>query len=303
LNLLLGKQAMKNQNCIAVDDRIIDMNAEDSAQLIIDSLTQYRFAIVKNHAVSTDLLKQLYHNWEKFFLEDKKIDYLRSDITDEGYVPINTEKAVGYNVADLKEYYQTHSQSTYPEVIDGNISKKLVAEIVNLGCKIIRHLDSALPITVSNSMTMTLSDMISNCDRHGFRVIHYPTIDEEQTINSPSRSGDHTDICLLTIIPWATADGLELQDSSGTWHSPKIDESDILVFAGDMLEMATNGYLRAAKHRVTANTQLIRDTSRFSFPVFIHPRREVELKLGVVAIDALRSRITEIGFNGQLLAH
>jgi isopenicillin N synthase-like dioxygenase len=278
----------------------IDFKDAHAAENITESLINNRFAIIENHGVSLESLNDLYTKWGKFFANNKKYEWLRTDEYDEGYVPTNTEKAVGHDNADWKEYYQTHWNGSYPDYIDCKSTKTLVKEIVHLGEKIITSIDSAMPQTYKKYIKMSLTEMIKDCDKHGFRVIHYPGMQE---VFIPPRAGAHTDICFLTILPNATADGLEIQDNNGIWHVPKLNKDSILVFAGDMLEMATNGYIGAGMHRVTATAELVRNTSRFSFPIFIHPRREVELQAGITAIDALRTRITEIGFDGSLLKY
>lgn len=265
---------------------------------IIESLKHNRFVILKDHGVHTELLQNVYEQWLKFFDNQKKLTLLRSDIIDEGYVPLYKETAVGNNVADMKEYFQTHISGFYPNYIECSSTKEILDQFVKLGVKLIEIIDKNVP---KNGDNLSLLEMIRDSDRHGFRIIHYPPV-EELTQKAP-RAGAHTDICFLTIIPFATGEGLELEDSKGRWHKPHIDKNEILVFNADMLEIATNGFFQSTMHRVITEHGAKLQTSRFSFPVFIHPRREVELSPNLTAMDALKKRITEIGFNGDLLQY
>lgn len=304
LNTTIKPGDVKSSTKIAANQEIqpINLKGKNAAEELFSALKNNRFAILDNHDVTTELLPDLYSKWGEYFSSEKKLasQGRRSDIDDEGYVPLNTEKAVGNEHADIKEYYQTHHKGAYPDFIDCQSTKQLINELVSLGEKVTTLIDQIIPESIKKNMTMALSEMINDSDRHGFRVIHYPGMNE---VKIPPRAGEHTDICIFTIIPTATAEGLELQDSNGNWHNPKIKKSHILIFSGDMLEMATNGYLPATMHRVTTDPETNRSSSRFSLPVFIHPRREVELKPGIKAIDALRVRLTEIGFNGSLLKY
>lgn len=276
----------------------VDLSQHWVAKKVADSLRENRFVIVKNHEVDTNLLNEFYKNWGKFFQDNKKFEMLRTDEADEGYVPTNTETAVGNKTADLKEYYQTHIRGLYPHSINNELSKKIVGQIVRLGEKVIEYIDQIMPSSYRDDMKTSLTEMINGSDRHGFRVIHYPPMEKRV---EPPRAAAHTDICMLTIIPAATAEGLELQDASGKWHRPEIAKDEILIFNADMLEMATNEYIKSTMHRVVPGSMQGREQSRYSFPIFIHPRREVELQPGVTAMAALQKRITEIGFNGELL--
>jgi len=293
--VVISQDFKKNLNCrVSLSDSFAE-------QKIIDNLRCNRFVLLKDHGVQTELLQNVYEQWLKFFNHQEKQALLRSDIVDEGYVPLYKETAVGNSAADMKEYFQTHIRGLYPDGIDCNSTREILNQFINLGVKLIEIIDRHLPNDVKKSSALSLSDMIFDSDRHGFRIIHYPPV--EQLAQKSPRAGAHTDICLLTIIPFATGEGLELEDSEGHWHKPKIDKDEILVFNADMLEMATNGFIQSTMHRVVVDQSNKLQKSRFSFPVFIHPRREVELLPNLTAMDALKKRITEIGFNGDLLQY
>lgn len=273
----------------------VSFNEPFSEKKIFDSLISNRFVILKNHGIQTHLLKKIYEEWLKFFNDEKKFTLLRSDIIDEGYVPLYKETAVGSNFADMKEYFQTHVGGFYPDYIECDTTKKILNEFIDLGVNIIKIIEKYIPNQVS------LLEMVHNSDRHGFRVIHYPSV--EKVIKKDQRASEHTDICFLTIIPFSTGEGLELEKVDGVWYKPKIEKDEILVFNADMLEIATNSVIKSTKHRVVTEENFQAHSSRFSFPVFIHPRREVELKPNLTAMSILKKRITEIGFNGDLLQY
>ena len=68
----------------------------------------------------------------------------------------------------------------------------------------------------------------------------------------------------------------------------------ITVNVGDMLQMASGGYFPSTSHRVVNPESSINNVSRFSLPMFMHPRNEVILKPGTTAQDYLQERLKEI---------
>ena len=109
------------------------------------------------------------------------------------------------------------------------------------------------------------------------------------------RSSAHEDINLLTLLPAGTAPGLQVKDRAGAWHDVACDPSAVIVNSGDMLQMASGGYFRSTTHRVTNPTGAMRATSRYSMPLFLHPRPEVRLSATHTADDYLDERLAEIG--------
>jgi len=72
------------------------------------------------------------------------------------------------------------------------------------------------------------------------------------------------------------------------------DPGMIVVNGGDMLAVATGGYLPATSHRVV-NPPAGQDVARQSMPMFLHLRPEVVLAPGLTAGAFLDQRLREIG--------
>ena len=109
------------------------------------------------------------------------------------------------------------------------------------------------------------------------------------------RAAAHEDINLITLLPAATAMGLELLDTAGQWQSVICERNDIVVNVGDMLELASQGYYRSATHRVVNPEGTASQQSRLSMPLFLHPRPEVVLAPDKTARQYLQERLREIG--------
>ena len=141
---------------------------------------------------------------------------------------------------------------------------------------------------------MPLSEMIKDSDETLLRVIHYPPMkgNEEQ---GAIRAAAHEDINLITLLCSATAAGLEVKDIDGNWHSVPCDPGSIAINAGDMLQMASNGYYKSTTHRVVNPMGADAKLPRYSMPLFLHPRPDVVLSKDITAGQYLKQRLTEIG--------
>ena len=64
-------------------------------------------------------------------------------------------------------------------------------------------------------------------------------------------------------------------DHDGSWIEVEGDARYIIVDSGDMLQNLTNGLFRSTTHRVVNPKDT--STRRFSMPMFVHPRNEIDL--------------------------
>ena len=139
------------------------------------------------------------------------------------------------------------------------------------------------------------------------RIIHYPPLGDD-VLPGAVRSAEHEDINFITLLVTATADGLEVMDHDGSWIKVEGDATHIIVDSGDMLQNLTNGLFKSTTHRVVnpANST----ERRFSMPMFVHPRNEIDLTprpefieltggkalfQSITAGDYLHQRLVEIG--------
>jgi isopenicillin N synthase-like dioxygenase len=98
------------------------------------------------------------------------------------------------------------------------------------------------------------------------KVVRYPgRVEGEPT----QGVGAHKDYGYLALLLQDDLGGLEVEGPDGSWvAAPPIP--DAFVFnIGELLEVATQGYLRATRHRVTSPPA---GRDRFSVPVFLGPR-------------------------------
>jgi isopenicillin N synthase-like dioxygenase len=275
----------------------VDLNSNNAANILFEYLKSTGCAVLKNHKVPVHLLRDMFNNWDIYFSDNRKLNWLRKEETDEGFIPLNIEMARKGETPDYKELYQAHYHKPLPDILDQSITLKMFSELVSLGEKLCGLLDFALPAEIKRKMSTSLCEMVKGSNNHLLRIIHYPSI--EKGINIP-RSAIHTDICLLTFVFGAAFNGLELQAPNGEMYVPKVNDDAIVVFNGDMLEWGTDGYFKGTPHQVEANPNR-HNESRYSIVGAIHPRRSVNLWAGKTAGEYLRDRLNSMGYKGDLL--
>ncbi|HSW92736.1 MAG TPA: 2OG-Fe(II) oxygenase family protein [Gammaproteobacteria bacterium] len=276
---------------------VIDMKHPDYMQQLFASLLSNRYFILKNHPIELSNLDILYQEWAEFFTSDNELkhSYLYSSETDDGYVPINLEHAKDINEPDLKEFYQIHFENLYKQKnACSSGSKKLFEDLATLGESLIKVIDEMLPKEIKKSMAAPLWLSTEGSKRHCMRFIHYPPCGDA---DNSYRSAPHDDICLLTIIIPACGEGLMMEKNKG-WQKENAEMNSLVVFNSEMLEIATDGYLKSMRHHVT--TDLVnnaRVASRYSMPFFVHPHSNMFLNRKLTSYTAVRQRIIDTGLD------
>jgi isopenicillin N synthase-like dioxygenase len=142
------------------------------------------------------------------------------------------------------------------------------------------------------------------------KIIRYPGRDATQ---SEQGVGAHKDSSFVTILLQHERSGLQVEGANGWIDAPPLRGS-FIINVGELLEMASNGYLRATVHRVTTPPA---GTDRLSIAFFLGARLDSVvpvLKLSAelaaeargVAQDPLNPLFREVGKNylkGRLRSH
>lgn len=275
--------------------KIIDYNSSQAATDFAESLRETGFAVLQNHPIAQDLLDAVYQDWKGFFENESKFDYLFDSNTtrQSGYFPFKSENAKGYTTKDLKEFYHYRDENDLPKGM-GKSTDLLLIDLLQLATKVTQWIEAALPSENSKGLSQPLHQMIQKSDMSLIRILHYPPITDEREENAV-RAAAHEDIDLLTILPAATASGLQVLDRVGNWHDVSCDYGTLIFNGGDMLQEATKGYYKSTTHRVVNPTGELARQSRYSLPLFLHPRGDVRLSEMHTAESYLNTRLREIG--------
>lgn len=258
-----------------------------------ESIRETGFAVIADHPIAFDLITKSFQEWESFFGSEEKFKYKFDPKTQSGFFPFKSENAKGYSVKDLKEFFHHFDWSEMPNACL-KYTPILRKELEQMGFELLKGLNEVTPAEVKKNFSMPLQDMATKSDGTLLRTLHYPPLtgtEEEGAV----RAAAHEDINLITLLPAATAPGLQVKDLAGNWHDVSCNPGTIAVNSGDMLKEASGGYYPSTTHQVVNPRGPAARQPRFSMPLFIHPRRDVKLSERFTADGYLKQRLKEIG--------
>ncbi len=237
------------------------------------SLKNTGFAVLTNHPLPWGKIEKVYAEWREFFKSPERFNYPFDKKTQDGYVPASlSEVAKGEVYKDIKEFYHMYYPwGRYPSCLS-SATREVFEEAFELARQLLVWIEQALPPEIKNKLRRPLSSMICR-ERTLQRILYYPPITGLEEVGA-IRAAAHEDINLITILPAATAPGLEAKDAQGQWHAVKIDPKSLVINIGDMLQEATDYYYISTSHRVVKPEGEIAGTDRLSLPHFIHAHAE-----------------------------
>ena len=277
---------------MSLDILTINYNDSDADRLFEKSLKNTGFAVIKDHPIDKDLIGEVYKEWENYFSSESKNDYMFDEVKQDGYFPYLTENAKGSTAKDLKEFYHIYEWGRKPHMI-GPKTMFLYKELTNIASTLLSWIQKNSPENVSKLFSVPLKDMIYKSQYNLLRIIHYPPLSGNEELNS-IRAAAHEDINLLTVLVAGSQPGLQVLDNNENWLNVTTDKNTIVINSGDMLNMASDNYYPSTTHRVI-NPDPHSNVSRYSMPLFLHPRDEVVLNENYTAGSYLQERLEEIG--------
>jgi len=276
-----------------MDTLTTDYNDSSFNKKFVKSLHHTGFAVIKNHPISSTLINKVYSDWDLFFKSNEKHGYIFDYEKQDGYFPFRSENAYNKEEKDLKEFFHIYpSWGRYPDFMSKE-SLILFKELSNLGNELLSSIEKFSPNEIKKKYSQPLNKMALNSPQNLMRVIHYPPI---RTSDDPNaiRAGAHTDINLITVLVSGSQPGLQVKNKEGKWVNIESKKGEIVINNGDMLQEASSGYFPSTIHRVI-NPKKINNSSRYSIPLFLHPRPEVILSERYTADSYLLERLKEIG--------
>lgn len=257
-----------------MDEYFEDATREKFVKELYDALKEVGFFAVINTGVDAEILDKAYRSAFDFFslpLERKMKAFSAAANGQRGYVPGESAKGVSYG--DFKEFYHVGRELELMQLQALNMWQNIWPENFSLRAPMNTLLEaleeSMFPLeeAIAEAIGAPL-DLFTNMTRDGdvlLRAIHYPKNPPEDRL----WAAEHTDIDLFTILPRATAMGLQVKNKKGEWIDIKVPENAFIINGGDMLENITNGEFRSGLHRVIAKEE---GYDRYSMVFFVHPR-------------------------------
>jgi isopenicillin N synthase-like dioxygenase len=274
--------------------RTVKYGSPGAAREFTQSFLETGFAVLTDHPIPLDLIRQTYAEWEGFFASASKHDHKFEQGKQAGYFPFRSENAKDVAQKDLKEFYHYYPMRKELPESTRRFTPELYRRMEDLGRELLQWVEEETPPEVAQHYPIRLSQMVEGGEETLLRILHYPPLtgaEEEGAV----RAAAHEDINLITLLPAATAPGLEVKDKAGNWISVACDPGMIIINSGDMLRETSRGYFPSTTHRVVNPRGAEAKLPRFSMPLFLHPRTEVHLTETLTAGQYLKQRLREIG--------
>jgi isopenicillin N synthase-like dioxygenase len=226
-----------------MDVKVCSYESQDFEKDFIDSVINTGFAVITDHGISEDLIRETQSEWRQFFLSGSEIKnvFVNEEDGNMGYKGMGSEKAVGAKVADLKEFFHWKPGSKIPFNVSG-LTQALFGELSYVGDDLLRIIDE---LDGTN-----YSEACWDSDNTLLRTLYYPSLDFKK-VNGAVRAAAHEDINFITLLVAASAPGLQVFEANkNKWHDVPHEDNSIVVNIGDMLQLASKGKYISTTHRV-----------------------------------------------------
>lgn len=227
---------------------------------------------ITNHGVPLEIIAAAEEAAAAFFERDDKWDYGDPLVYGiEGYTQPGVEAVArstgAESKADAVESYVHMTRPLQPAIL-ANATQPYWDAMTSLLESLHR-----IKADVFNIDYETIASMYFEPGGTALRLAHYPESAMEQ------RYGAHTDYLTLTILR-ATQPGLQVQKRDGQFYDVHLDPRALVINAGDLSEVWTNGRWRSAPHRVVPvahpdNASL--SVERYSLGFFTGPAHTVTI--------------------------
>ena len=164
-------------------------------------------------------------------------------------------------IEDAQGYWNLQGPNLWPSALPElrPAFEKWDAALSGVGLELLRHWAHAL-----TGDATVFDDAFATAPATLIKVVRYPgTTQTSQGVGAHKDSGVLT---LLLVEPDST--GLQVEAGADEWIDAPPLKGAFIVNIGELLEVATGGFLRATRHRVLAPAP---GTDRISIPYFLNP--------------------------------
>jgi len=282
--------------------------ARDAAtmDLLQDGIAHYGFLIIHNTDITQDEMARVIAQYRAFFQldpsEKSRVDMAKTGSNRGWGAPLSEQVDPNAN-PDYKEVFDcgfdidptdpmaslsVYAPNKWPERPEGfaSVIGGYYDHAMNVAIEILRAIADVLGLD-----TAFFDDKFSK-PMALLRGNYYPT--------RPDWAGDkdfgiaeHTDYGCVTLLGTDGVPGLEAQTISGDWISVNANPGEFIINFGEMLQIWTEGRVRATPHRVRGSNE-----ERISVPLFFNPNYDTNVApMGadhvVLAGDHLTKRFNE----------
>lgn len=164
-------------------------------------------------------------------------------------------------IPNAEGYWNLQGPNQWPSVLPElqPVFERWITSVSQVGLRLLGHWAVSLGAPAD-----LFDDAFATAPADLTKVVRYPgTADTEQGVGAHKDSGVLT---LLLLEPGSA--GLQVETTPGQWADVPPVDGAFVVNTGELLEVATGGYLRATRHRVIAPAP---GTDRISIPLFLSP--------------------------------
>lgn len=286
------------------------------------------FFYLSEHGVSSSFLERVRELTKKFFLlsEEEKLSISMINSPHfRGYNRAGNERTNGksdwreqfdigaerepFNLTDKDPIWMgLHGYNQWPESLP-ELKNTILAYndiLTHISLKLLRSLALGLGLP-ENSFDI----IYGNTPNEHIKLIKYPRCDIRKEAQGV---GAHKDSGLLTLILQDENKGLQVEVDDNEWVDVLPINDTFVVNLGELLELATNGYLRATVHKVLPTKEQNERLSIAYFlgasldsvvPVFDLPK-ELTLDSSYIETDPNNPLLRDVGLNymkGRLRSH
>jgi isopenicillin N synthase-like dioxygenase len=282
--------------------------ARDAAtmDLLQDGIAHYGFLIIHNTDITQDDMARVIAQYRAFFQldpsEKSRVDMAKTG-SNRGWGAPQSEQVDPNANPDYKEVFDcgfdidptdpmaslsVYAPNKWPERPEGfaTVIGGYYDHAMNVAIEVLRAIADVLGLD-----TAFFDDKFSK-PMALLRGNYYPT--------RPDWAGDkdfgiaeHTDYGCVTLLGTDGVPGLEAQTISGDWISVNANPGEFIINFGEMLQIWTEGRVRATPHRVRGSNE-----ERISVPLFFNPNYDTNVApMGadhvILAGDHLTKRFNE----------
>ncbi len=221
------------------------------------------FFILVDHGIENEIIDKAYEQSKIFHdLDDddpkKQATHYRHSHFGRGWSPCGEEPAYSagtkatcsafdmcYEIAEVDTEHENYGPNLWPLEMP-----KYQEAVYDYYLKF-SELEQKVAIAIEEALGLDKEQIASKMTERSpstMRLIFYPPVKEKLEDNLFGISA-HTDYEVFTLLTQSQS-GSQLQKHSGDWHTVESDRYQVIVMIGDMLEVMTNGQVRATPHRV-----------------------------------------------------
>ncbi|XP_052902986.1 uncharacterized protein LOC128310397 isoform X2 [Anopheles moucheti] len=248
------------------------------------ALSEKGIALLVNHGISEDKMKQLYGHLDDFckLSDGTKETYLRKGETNHGYIKPGQERFDGkskdlrhtFNICTLKPDAGPLPDEPLPGFRE-HVSD-LATDFKRLSALLLQALAVGMELPYGYFLEKHRHILDGEGENQStFRLLYYPPLieDDEQELQQITRCGAHSDYGTFTLLAQDSEGGLEVKlPGTDRWKRVGHLPGAILINAGELLSTWTGEKICALQHRVIIpQEETIRTRGRHSLAFFVHP--------------------------------